>query len=1322
MNRTLITLLFLSLFITFCKAQAYRHISVEKGLSSRKVYSIQKDKTGYMWFLTHEGIDRYNGKEIKHYKLEVDGNEISSLQDLNWLYTDSKGNLWEIGKRGRVFCYDRTHDRFKLVYNFPEAYRIKNPTPINYSFIDNKDLIWLCSEGTVYLFNPATYTASRFDINIPGNISYVTQYDENRYFIGTDSGIYLAGFENNSLKLLSNDGLGQIPLQVNNLYYDSCSDKLFIGTFQNGLYIFDIAEGKYFDNPEGTFSDITITRIKPLNEYEILIATDGAGIYKFDTRNYNTRPYIVADYYQNNTISGNNINDIYIDSEGRIWMSNYPMGITVRDDRYSNYLWYNHSVGNSQSLINDKVNYIIEDHEGDLWFATNNGVSLYNTKSGKWDSFLSSFDPGYKEKNHVFLSLCETEPGVISVGGYSSNIYRIYKKTKTSEAFPYNSLTSNPSRPDKYIRSITKDSSGDIWIGGFYNLRRVTGSNYNSITYQDFENITVIHEKDKDSLWIGSNTGLYQFDKKSGNYIRIDLPTVSSYVYSLCQTADGKLYIGTNGSGLLIYDIADKKFDNYHTNNSSLISNNIYTILCNDSNDIIFSSEKGLTRYCPERNELHNWTTEQGLRSNHFNSNSGTVRKNGNFVFGGGEGAVEFSKDIQLPLNYSSKIIFSEFNLFYEPVYPGDANSPLQDDINNTRELVLNYDQNIFSLKVSSINYDYPSDILYSWRLEGFYDTWSRPSSENLIRFTNLNPGKYTLQVRAISNESRQTIEERDFNIIIKPPFWRSSWALLFYTFLFLASAYLIYRLLIFHKQKKISEDKFQFFINTAHDIRTPLTLVKAPLDEIKNNEILSPEGTRNMNTALRNVNVLLRLTNNLMNFEHTDIYSSKLFISEYEVNEMMHEIVRSFHTYATTKRIDFTYHSGFKYLNAWFDKEKMDSIIRNIISNALKYTREGGKVSIRTSESAGHWSIEVSDTGIGIPSTEQKKMFHDHFRGTNAINSKVSGSGMGMVLVGRLVKLHKGKITMKSYENHGTIIKVSFPKGYNHFSRAHLAIPFNKSFNNDEVVMNPIIETTPLKTNSNGRKLLVVEDNDELRNYLSQTLSDEYHVQTCENGKMALEIVKEYMPELIISDIMMPELSGDELCSRIKKDIETSHIPIILLTALNDENSIIKGIQTGADEYIVKPFNISILKATIANLLTNRALLRNKFSELDIEQEEEGNSTALNCATDLDWKFMANMRTQIEANMSNPDFNVDILSSAMNMSRTSLYNKIKALTDMAPSDYIRLIRLKKAAQLLKENNHSVTEIAEMTGFNDAKYFREVFKKHYNVSPSKYKN
>lgn len=711
-----------------------------------------------------------------------------------------------------------------------------------------------------------------------------------------------------------------------------------------------------------------------------------------------------------------------------------------------------------------------------------------------------------------------------------------------------------------------------------------------------------------------------------------------------------------------------------------------------------------------------------GLMTTHFNALSGVLRKNNKFILGSSDGAVEFDKDMKLPRGYSSKMIFSDFKLFYQTIYPGDENSPLKASINDTKVLKLKYNQNIFSLQVSSINYDYPSNILYSWRLEGFYDEWSKPGTENTIRYTNLAPGTYTLRVRAISNEDKRImLEERSMDIVIAQPFWLTFWAVLVYTAFLCLIAIVLLRILILRKQRKVSDEKIHFFINTAHDIRTPLTLIKAPLEELREKEELSKEGISNMNTALRNVNALLRLTTNLINFERADVYSSELYISEHELNTFMNEIFNAFQQYANIKHINFTYESNFRYMNVWFDKEKMESIFKNIISNALKYTPENGNVQVFVSESTDSWSVEVRDTGIGIPANEQKKLFKLHFRGSNAINSKVTGSGIGLMLVWKLVRLHKGKINLSSIENQGSVIKITFPKDSKRFRKAHLATPSKQRIEIENVPSSSpeIYENAQKKENINHRRILIVEDNDELRNYLSQTLSEEYVVQVCSNGKEALTIIPEYKPELVISDIMMPEMRGDELCQAIKNNIETSHIPVILLTALNNEKDILSGLQIGADEYVVKPFNIGILKANVANLLANRALLRSKYANLDLN-DEENDEDCINCSQDIDWKFIANVKKNVEDNIDNPALTVDVLCSLMGMSRTSFYNKLRALTDQAPGDYIRLIRLKRAVQLLKEDTHSITEIAEMTGFSDAKYFREVFKKHFNVSPSQY--
>lgn len=1319
--KKILFLIFLLYPVYLC-AQTYRHIGVESGLSSKRIYAIQKDKKGYMWFLTHEGIDRYNGKEFKQYILKYNGKELSSLHDLSWLHLDQENTLWVIGRKGRVFKYDEFHDQFIFVYQVPDSFE-ENAIPVTSSFIDDSNRIWLSCKGSIYLYDIWNESATTIKRYTEGEITQVIQRDSNHYFVGTDLGIHYGELKGQTLELTTDKSLADLVIQVNDLYYDQQTNQLFIGTFQKGVFVFNTETKECFNSDNKPNIDISITRIKALNEEELLVATDGIGIYKLNIRTHTSTPFIVANYSENNRMTGNEINDIYIDKEQRIWIANYPIGITIWDDKYARYRWFRHSLGNLQSLLNDRVNAIIEDNEGDLWFATSNGISLYNAKNDTWRSFLSSFNATSKNTNNIFLSLCEISPGVILAGGSSSNIYRIQKNRNSVDKLPMDQYYKELSiRPNKHIRSIIKDSQGNIWVGGYYSLKRLNLKEKRAVAYPDISTVTTIIERDSKHMWIGTTKGVYLLNKETGISKQLTMPSESNYVYSLCQTKNDQLYIGTNGSGLLVYNIKDGTYEHYRKDNSTLLSNNIYTLLTDEGNNIIFSSEVGLTRFYPNEKDFHNWTKEQGLVTNHFNSNSGTYRKNGDFIFGSNDGAVEFYREMQLPRDYPSKMVFSDFKLFYQSVYPSDPDSPLEKDIDDTEFLQLNYNQNIFSLKVSSINYDYPSNVLYSWKLEGFYDSWSRPSSENVIRFTNLGSGAYKLHVRAISNENQTVLQERFMKITIKQPFWRSSWAVLFYLLILGAIASVFIRLYNLRRQRKIADEKFQFFINTAHDIRTPLTLIKAPLEDIHEKEGLSDEGKRNMNTAIRNVNVLLRLTTNLLNFERIDLYSSNLYISEHELNTFMADIIRSFHSYADVKNISFTYNSSFRFLNVWFDREKMDSILKNLISNALKYTPEGGEVHVIASETTNNWSIEVKDTGIGIPAAEQKKIFKVHFRGSNAINSKITGSGIGMVLVAKMVKFHKGKITLNSVEQKGTSIKVTFPKGYNHFNKAHLALPVGttstSTINNIEVP-STFTEATQRKKPKQGQRILIAEDNDELRGYLHQTLSEEYSVVVVENGKEALGIVKEYNPDLVISDIMMPEMRGDELCHILKNDIDTSHIPIMLLTALNDEKNILKGLQTGADEYIIKPFNIGILKASIANLLTNRAILRSKFANLDNAPEEDG--SCMNCATELDWKFINSLKEHVEKNIDDPSFNIDTLASLMYMSRTSLYSKIKALTDLAPSDYVRNIRLNKAAELLKEGKHNVTEVAELTGFNDAKYFREVFKKHFNVSPSKYK-
>lgn len=1316
-----ITLLLLIIICNLSHAQTFKYITTEDGLSNRRVYTIKKGHKGYMWFLTRDAIDRYDGNEIKTYKLQ-DGFETLSTQfNSNWLCTDSKSYIWSINRRGTIHSYDYRKDSFKLNYRFPIKEGESQPS-FTYSFIDKDDRIWLCGTHYIYIWDDKAQKLSKIDTNIKDEITKVIPAGNNKYIIGTNNGIHYSIMKNNILESQLHTNFGEPNILVNDLFIDFVSKKLFIATARKGLFIYAADQTKAEDYTH-LLKDISVNVLKPLNEEELLVATDGEGVFRLNLDDYKTDSYLSADYEHYNKMNGNTINDLLIDEEDRIWMSIFPAGITVLSNRFAEYDIIKHSIGNNNSIINDQVNAVYEDSDKDVWYATGNGISLYKTKENKWQTFLSSNSKPIVAYNHIFLTISEVQPGIFWVAGYSSHIFSINKRTGEVGIVTLDDANHTNIKPDKYIRYIHCDNFGDIWIGGYQSFRHIKkGTNH--VEVLGLNGSTCMIERNADELWVGTRQGLFLLNKNTKECTQIFLPMGSVMIYSLLQDADGKLYIGTSNTGLLHYDPTNNIFRHYHKNNSSLISDNIHTILPDKTGRyIVFSTEMGMSRLYIKDRKIRNWTKDQGLMITSFNASSGTYIKDTNtFIIGSNAGAVKFILNDSKPFNYKNKLVLNDFTVDYELVLPGEIDSPLTDNIDNTSHLTLKHNQNMFSIKLSSINFDYQSDVLYTWRLEGLTEKWTQPGHENIIRYNSIPPGEYTLRIKALSRENMDNmLEERFIKITVKKPWWQSTWAILSYLCIACVIIYYITRQVNFKRRRKESEEKIQFFINSAHDIRTPLSLVKAPLEELREQETLSQNGVANMNIAIRNVNSLLQMTSNLINFERAELYSNDLYISEHELKSYLTDIYSIFKSYGQVKRINYVLDLQIDYMNVWFDKGKMDSILKNVISNAFKYTPQEGTVTIKAYDTDTTWTVEISDTGIGVPESEQKKIFKIHFRGSNAINSKIVGSGIGLMLVWKLVKIHKGKIIFKSKEKEGSTFRITFSKDIKKLKHVHKTTAESIGFLDEkepyEEATPPEYETIKQDPNIKKTRILIVEDNDELRRYLKHTLSDKYIVQTAQNGQEGLTTVKAYHPELIISDIMMPEMRGDEMCRLLKQDIETSHIPIILLTALNDEKSILKGLNIGADEYISKPFNISILKATVANLLENRALLRKKYANLEIMPEESDN---INYSSDIDWNFITMVKKKVEDNLDNQDFNVDSLCNLLNMSRTSFYNKIKALTSQAPADYIRIIRLNRAAELLKSGKYSIIEIADMTGYNDAKYFREVFKKHFNMSPSQY--
>lgn len=1311
--------LLLSVVFTQTEAQIFQYIGIDDGLSSRRVLSLQQSEHDYIWILTHKGIDRYNGKQFTHYPLIKNGIPVSCFPNLNILKTDKDQKLWEIGKDGLVFSLNENKDSFQLVFDLHKQYPETQTVPVTCTYLDEEKNIWFCTENHQYIYNGDSHKTYKINQKIPGKVTCITQAQGNKYFISNEQHLYSATLQNYRLENIQKINIAPIHI-IDYIYYHKQTKKLIINALLDKLFIYTPTTGELTDMGQH-LKDVGVNTIIPnrKNSDEVFIATDGDGVYKLNITKKILSHFLQEDNESLNKMNGSIIKDIYMDRTNRIWNVIYPIGITIYSERYPQYQWFKHSPNNDNTLPNDCINGIMEDSEGDIWYATSNGVSCFDTKVKKWKNYCTTKElPQYE--NHIFLSVCEIRPGIILAGGYMSGIFRIEKNTGLV-TFHQQGDSQTRETPDKYIRGIIKDKSGVIWSGGFYSLKGFDPQTFEKQEYSTSYPITYLMERNEDSFWVGTIHGLYIFDKKQKRLLPYKGKEEIGCVNTIYNTSDQrKTYVGTYGNGLFIIDNQTHEIEHCLANNSGLQTNNIYSIVPDRNENLFLGTENGLSFYNRKEHTFTNWTREQGLQAANFNSTAGIHTKDGHLIFGSNEGIIILSDSLELPSSFSSHMVFSNLNIMYHPVHPMEKNSPLTKILDETNFIQLKYNQNTFSMEVSSINFDNPSSILYSWKLEGFYDQWTPPTSNGTIRYTNLSPGNYTLKVRSILLDNHQILEEREIEILVERPFWLTFWAFLIYALLIVGAAYTFLRYQIIKRERKTSEEKINFFTHAAHDIRTPLTMIKAPLGEIMEKEKLSENGQKNIKLAMESTENLAELANNLINFQKEELYSSQTIVTEHELNHYLNSYLHQFESLAQQKDIKLSYESSFETLSVWIDISKMDSILRNLLSNALKYTPQGGSVSMKAEANKNTWMLTISDTGIGMNREEQKKLFKYLFRGHNATNQTNTGCGIGMLLTYRLIENHEGKITFSSTENVGTSFQLSFPiksRNYQYKKTGKEEEPTSSIPTKTTSSIISSFEVSPTQSDEQKPLILVAEDNAPLRSFIEQSLSDTYRTKGVENGKEAIDSVKVQQPDLILSDIMMPVMDGREMCQQLKGNMETSHIPIILLTALGDKEHILEGLEIKADQYLVKPFDVHILKATIHTLIENRKMLRDRFKSAVTALPEENNHIEL--PTSLDDEFIQKVTELVKEGLGK-NFNVDTLCASVNMSRTSFYNKIKALTGIAPAEFIRNIRMQEAALMLKSQRYTVAEVSDKMGFADPKYFTDTFKKFYGVPPSTY--
>lgn len=1294
------------------------NVNTDNGLSSARVYSIVEAEDGVMWFSTKRGVDRYNGQQVKNYVLATEMRFSDACGRNIKLIKDSQQNIYAYDNKGKIYIYNKVKDTFQLQVNLTNV--LGGSIVLNELLVDGKGCLWMALDRGVYVLGGNGKGKYIFENAYVNHIRFIGK----QLLIGSPSGVFAFSPHVGKSRLIWKGN------SVLSSYHDVKAHRIWLGTFHQGVLLFDDRSWKPLPimSKYASLAEIPLIPIRSIIPYDattILMAVDGAGVYAYDKKTGKTSLLLNTEGRPENVLQGNGVYALCKDHLGNLWMGSYSGGVDLAIQMEHDLEFVRHEHLNSQSLINDGVNDVMQsvDARGQnskIWYATDKGVSIYNEQTHQWHHTLL---------DKVVLTLCQTADGKVLVGTYGDGIYEILADGSSRRAYS----VSNGKLKTDYVYSIFKDSEGGLWIGcldgdlvhvpsSVEKSRRVD----NSLIYLPISEVRSIAESpDKKSIAVGTTHGCYRIDKQGHRVSRFFYPTefpaidYNFFVNAMVFQDARHIWIATDGGGLYIYDWQKHQLKNY-TTEQSLPSNTVNALIKTPSGKVWMSTDKGLSFI--DRGKVTNLNFFKGLEREYKRMAVARTR-DGRMIFGSSDGAVVLASKFARGLNYSAPLhitgIEVEAKTFDEAAQQEEWNARLFDML-QTGKVSFSHSENTLVVHFESINYQYQHDIQYQYYLEGYDHRWSAPSAYQQARFANLPPGSYILHVKAIGRSNERVLGESTLRIRIAQPWWNSWWAWIVYLCILCTIAYFGWDYYRERLHRKYYDEKIKFFVNTAHNIRTPLSLVLAPLADLAKDKSLGEKNRNFLDMAQRNGDKLLKMVSELLDFQKVDQTKKIVHSQQVELSVFLHQQVDKFLVSANEKHILLSLVTC-QPCSFSTDISMMNLIFENLLSNAIKYTGNGGRVTVSASvDKAGKQvEIQVSDTGMGIPKSETKHIFQSFYRASNAVNSQEMGSGLGLMLTRQLVQKLGGKLTFDSEEGKGTTFVVALPL---------LSVPTEESAFPDV--------TEGIEDDSDDRKdtLLFVDDNEDLRQYIRMAFADSYHVVDVESGEAALKYLEENGEcDIVVSDVMMPGMQGDELCRQIKENRETSWLPVILLTAKAGRDFMIEGLGLGADDYIAKPFDSAILASKIDGMLKNRrrlseyymerslALVRSGISDNSVSSDEKNKSSdekepELN---PQDQAFVEKATRLVLDNLSDTDFNIDCLCREMAMSRTPFYGKLKTLTGQGPQDFMRLIRLEQAALYLKQGE-SVLAVSVKTGFVNVKYFSTVFKKHFGVSPSKY--
>jgi signal transduction histidine kinase/ligand-binding sensor domain-containing protein/DNA-binding NarL/FixJ family response regulator len=1329
-------------------------LSTEDGLSSNTIYSILQDNKGFIWIATEQGLNKFDGKKLVHLATNKGRYSLSHNRTQTMLLAPD-GNIWA-GTSDGLNIYDYTSDSIIKVRSDSKPLTLvyNDITVLSPSTDQSKTWLGTYGNGVNYFdWQKKEFFALELPklpgIQAPLNVMSLLEDDNNRLWIGTQAnGLYRYDLKEKKLEYYEMPENGRF---IRVVYQDSFR-RIWIGT-SRGCYVYNETKNKLeaITYPDNLMQN-SVGAIHEDRNGKLWIGTEQF-LMSFSVRAFSLNEqfsYQLFEYGESSfRLNCPSVNSLFADVENNIWIGTAWGGVNMLCGTPTKFVVYKHNADQEFSLSNSPIMAICAADSKNILTANMGtgkiGLCNLNLVSGT----VTELPINRRFPNYVYQSIYIDSDRNLWIGTYNRGLIKTTTGGSTYEQFVADPLKTN-SLPGNDIRKIFESRDRTLWIGtnnGLAKYDKRTNQFSKIILSQDRNfDIRSINEDANGVIWLGTyGAGVITYNTTTKEINLNPLNGVQNHIVHDIFIEQNKMLMATNGEGVIEYNLQTKE-SRIFNDQSGLASNYIVSVLYDKIGNVWVGHNKGISKINPSTNEVVNFNSGDGLQSREFSDRAALRLSNGTMVFAGFSGVNTFdptnvTKDDKCP-----PVIFTGLLVSNEAVAPSNStqgHAVLKENIALAKRIDLWHNQQVFTIEFMGINYNANSKIQYAYLLEGSDKQWSPIGHQNSVTFRNLRPGEYTFKVKASSADNVWTDSNiASIDIVIHPPFWASVWAYLIYSVLLLILFYFVGYFIISRiessnnlkiersrreHEEELHQEKLQFFTNISHELRTPLTLIIGPLETMHAEE-QSEEKKSNMKLMLHNAKRLLSMVNQLLDFRKAEKGQMKLKVQHADIVPSLKEIMVSFEELRRQKEIKLELQCNQPQIMAWFDTEFINKSVINLISNAFKFTPKGGSISIVaevSKDTLGNrvLSISVNDNGKGISANDLPYIFDRFYQGGEK-SSQQQGSGIGLHLVKNLIELHHGTVEAESTPNVQTMFKLTIPIEKSAYLKTEFLDESEKPQQQQldisaltSIYLEEVNQEQEKRNRDTRKKVLIVEDNSDIRNYIKSILGANYAIEEAENGLIGWDLINLNEFDLVISDIMMPEMDGIEMCKRMKASVETDHIPIILLTAKSDIENRIEGLSLGADSYITKPFHPQHLIVRVSKLIELRELLKERYSRKIQLGELQKPDHKTDSPEEL---FLQKAIAIILEKMIESEFNGDVLASELSISRMGLHRKIKALTGQTTGEFIRNIRLKKACELLAVHGMNISEVCYSVGFNSPSYFTTCFTEVYKMTPTEY--